>query len=125
MASPPSNPVSTMPSGTTLLTVSPAQAFALLDRYRGADGTCIDTARMYADGASEEIIGEYLAQRGCRGQVVLSTKGGFPPAGDMHRSRIRPDALRSDLENSLRALRTDYADGTFCTATTPPSRWSS
>lgn len=94
-------------------TVSPAQAFALLDRYRGADGTCIDTARMYADGASEEIIGEYLAQRGCRGQVVLSTKGGFPPAGDMHRSRIRPDALRSDLENSLRALRTDYADVYF------------
>ena len=41
-------------------TVSPAQAFALLDRYRGAAGTCIDTARMYADGASEEIIGEYL-----------------------------------------------------------------
>ena len=90
--------------------VSLQQAFSLLDRYREAGGTCVDTARMYAGGASEEIVGQYLAQRGCRGQIVLSTKGGFPPAGDMHHSRIRPDELRRDLIGSLRALNPDYTD---------------
>lgn len=91
-------------------TVSPELAFAILDRYREAGGTCVDTARMYAGGASEELVGQYLVQRGCRDQVVLSTKGGFPPAEDMHHSRIRPDELRHDLDESLRALNTDHID---------------
>lgn len=91
-------------------TISPSQAFALLDRYREAGGTCIDTARMYAGGASEALVGQYLAQRSCRDQVLLSTKGGFPPAEKMHCARIRPEELRHDLEESLRALGTDHID---------------
>ncbi len=90
--------------------ISDGEAAALLDRYLDAGGNCVDTARMYGGGASEEVLGRYLSLRGCRDRVVLSTKGGFPPKGEMHRSRIRPAELRKDLEDSLRALGTDHTD---------------
>ncbi|WP_278943395.1 aldo/keto reductase [Anaerotruncus colihominis] len=86
------------------------EAADLLDLYRAEGGCCIDTARMYGKGASEEAIGRYIALRNCRSEVALSTKGGFPSGNNMHHSRIRPAALRSDLEASLRALGTDYVD---------------
>lgn len=85
-------------------------AAILLDYYRAKGGTAIDTARMYGNGASEETIGRYLTLSGCRNHIILSTKGGFPPKEDMHHSRIRPDELLRDLEDSLRALRTSHTD---------------
>lgn len=97
-------------TGSVGKTIPYEEAAALLDRYRGAGGNCIDTARMYGDGASEEAVGRYLRRRGCRNEVVLSTKGGFPPQEDLHCSRIRPAALTQDLEESLRALGTDHTD---------------
>lgn len=97
-------------TGSVGKTIPYDEAAALLDRYRGAGGNCIDTARMYGAGASEEAVGRYLYQRGCRNEVVLSTKGGFPPKEDMHCSRIRPAALTQDLEDSLRALGADHTD---------------
>ena len=73
------------------------EAADLLDLYRAEGGCCIDTARMYGKGASEEAIGRYIALRNCRSEVALSTKGGFPSGNNMHHSRIRPAALRSVL----------------------------
>lgn len=97
-------------TGSVGRSISYEDATVMLDRYRDAGGNCIDTARMYASGASEEVIGQYLHQRGCRERVVLSTKGGFPPKEEMHHSRIRPQALTQDLEESLRTLGTDHVD---------------
>jgi len=59
----------------------------------------IDTAHLYTGGQSEETIGEALSPvpRGC----IVATKGGFGGAG-----RGRPDALRAEIEESLRKLRT-------------------
>ena len=97
-------------TGSVGSSIPPQESAALLDLYRAVGGNCIDTARMYGNGASEETIGRYLALRSCRATVAISTKGGFPPKNDMHHSRIRPDALKSDLESSLRALGTEYVD---------------
>jgi aryl-alcohol dehydrogenase-like predicted oxidoreductase len=70
--------------------------------------TFLDTARLYGEGHNEELVGRAIAGR--RDQVVLATKGGLtgsPPGLKVDGS---PDALRADLEASLRALGTDHVD---------------
>ena len=61
----------------------------------------IDTAHLYTDGASERAIGAALAD-GPLDDVVVATKGGYGGAG-----QGRPEVLRSQIEQSLRSLRTD------------------
>ena len=51
-----------------------AEAGKILDAYFEAGGNFIDTANVYNAGASESIIGDWLAKTGRRDQVVLSTK---------------------------------------------------
>ncbi|WP_113703998.1 aldo/keto reductase [Nonomuraea lactucae] len=68
----------------------------------------IDTADMYGDGASEEILGEVLGSR--RRDVLLATKMTArvgPGPNDVGQSRLH--VMRS-LEDSLRRLRTDHID---------------
>src|SRR5215468_4894191 len=57
-----------------------AGAHRQLDRFVDAGGTLVDTADVYSAGASEEIIGRWLASRPAdvTGRVVLATKGRFP-----------------------------------------------
>lgn len=77
--------------------------------FTEAGGTFIDTADVYADGASEELIGEFLSETRNREQVVIATKAVSRP-----RTLRRFDASRGHilaaLEGSLRRLRTDYVD---------------
>jgi len=62
---------------------SEADSFAQLDRFVSAGGTLIDTADVYADGRSEQIIGRWLAARAeARERVVIATKGRFPTTDD-------------------------------------------
>lgn len=68
----------------------------------------IDTARLYGNGHNEELVGRAI--RGRRERVVLATKGGItgaPPRVNLDGS---PAGLRANLEDSLRALGTDYVD---------------
>src|SRR3954453_16356657 len=52
---------------------------AQLDRFVERGGNFIDTADVYSQGISEEIIGRWFAARpGVRDQIVLATKGRFP-----------------------------------------------
>ncbi|MFF3440253.1 aldo/keto reductase [Streptosporangium sp. NPDC002721] len=68
----------------------------------------VDTADVYADGESEELLGRAIGRR--RRDVVLATKL-FAPVGpgpnDQGLSRLH--VMRA-LEDSLRRLRTDYID---------------
>ena len=59
----------------------------------------IDTAHLYSGGDSERALGEALA--GGREDVLVATKGGYRPGEG------RPDALRAQIEQSLRSLRTE------------------
>src|SRR5271155_3472893 len=52
----------------------PAESIRILDHYVELGGNFIDTANVYNDGRSEEIIGDWLKQRGLRDRIVLSTK---------------------------------------------------
>jgi aryl-alcohol dehydrogenase-like predicted oxidoreductase len=55
-----------------------------LDRFVEAGGTMVDTADVYADGRSEQIIGRWFARRPAEvtEPVVLATKGRFNLPGD-------------------------------------------
>ncbi|MDD3243783.1 MAG: aldo/keto reductase, partial [Eubacteriales bacterium] len=93
-----------------------AAALAQLDTYRELGGNFLDTARCYNDWIpgerhrSEKTLGKWMKARNCRGEMVLSTKGGHPPFENMHAPRLAPQELDADLEGSLRDLQTDYID---------------
>ena len=81
----------------------------LLDRYVEAGGNFVDTADVYAGGASEEIIGEWLARRS-RDDMVIATKAFWRTGkGANDHGAGRKHLLRA-VEASLRRLRTDYID---------------
>jgi aryl-alcohol dehydrogenase-like predicted oxidoreductase len=67
-----------------------------------------DTADMYADGRSEELIGRFLVDRGHRSQVLIATKFGNDMPGQGRGAR--PEYVRQAFESSLKRLRTDYID---------------
>lgn len=86
--------------------------FAVMDRYLEMGGNCFDSARVYAQGQADEALGRWLASRKVdRDSVVLMLKGGFPAdSKQMHVSRLSPEEIAWDLEQSLRAVGTDHAD---------------
>lgn len=70
----------------------------------------IDTAPIYGQGRSEEIVGKALRQRGRRDDVILATKVGIDwTNGRIERNSTRKRILR-EFEDSLRRLQTDYID---------------
>ena len=82
-------------------------AFEQLDQYVAAGGTHIDTADVYGAGASEQIIGRWLADRRPE-QIVLATKGRFaPPLGSSGASRR---SLTRSVDASLGRLGIDAID---------------
>ncbi|WP_057680521.1 aldo/keto reductase, partial [Xanthomonas euvesicatoria] len=85
-----------------------AQARRMIDVCLDAGLNLFDTADVYSDGASEDILGQAL--QGRRDQVILSTKTGLrlgDGPNDAGASRFR---LLRAVEASLRRLRTDYID---------------
>jgi aryl-alcohol dehydrogenase-like predicted oxidoreductase len=92
------------------LTLSISEFFYLLDMFVQAGGNCIDTARIYCDGLSEEVIGRWLKKSGKRGSIVLSSKGCHPPRDNMPQSRLSKADMAQDIERSLKALQTDCID---------------
>jgi aryl-alcohol dehydrogenase-like predicted oxidoreductase len=74
--------------------------------------TLFDTAHAYGFGAAEELLGEALRPeiRSARESIVIATKGGLRKSDALTIRDGSPDALRRDLEASLRALGTDYID---------------
>jgi aryl-alcohol dehydrogenase-like predicted oxidoreductase len=72
--------------------------------------TLIDTAPIYGFGRSEEIVGKALAEGGLRQRAQIATKLGLAwPDGVVYRDS-RPALIRSEVEASLRRLRTDVID---------------
>jgi aryl-alcohol dehydrogenase-like predicted oxidoreductase len=69
-----------------------------------------DTAQGYGFGASEALIAKALAGRP-RDEIVIATKGGLrpTPGGGVERD-AGPDWVRRGVDESLKALNTDYID---------------
>ncbi|NRQ33282.1 aldo/keto reductase [Nonomuraea sp. NN258] len=102
--------------------VSMEDTFAILDRFHEAGGTMLDTANNYPfwiDGCtgdeSELAIGAWLAARGNRDQMVISTKVGGRPTvpGDKTMDTaegLAAPVIAQGVDGSLKRLGTDHID---------------
>jgi aryl-alcohol dehydrogenase-like predicted oxidoreductase len=90
-------------------TADEAQSHAVLDAYSAAGGNFIDTANSYLveHGRSETIIGDWLAERANRDEIVLATKVG---GGRGAVRNLRAATIQSEAKASLARLRTDRID---------------
>ena len=87
-----------------------AAAIATIRHAADAGINFFDTAQGYGFGASEALIAKALAGRP-RDQIVLATKGGLRPTGGSSIVRdASPEWIRSGVDESLKALKTDYID---------------
>jgi aryl-alcohol dehydrogenase-like predicted oxidoreductase len=83
----------------------------LFARFVDAGGNFVDTADAYTGGKSEQLVGQFIAERKQRDRIVIATKFTFntdpgnPNAGGNGRKNI----YRA-VEGSLRRLGTDYID---------------
>ena len=76
---------------------------AMGDAFFEGGGNCFDTAFIYSDGRSEALLGEWMAARGVRDELVVLSKGAHPP-------ECAPDAVSRQLKQSLERLQTDHLD---------------
>jgi aryl-alcohol dehydrogenase (NADP+) len=67
-----------------------------------------DTADMYSDGASEQVLGAAL--QGRRDQVVIATKVFYPVAGAADAGGLSRAHIMRAIDDSLRRLQTDHVD---------------
>ena len=101
----------TMTFGTPRWGSSDAESQAIFNDYIEAGGNFIDTADVYSGGRSEELVGQYVADRNLRDRVVLATKFGFNrEPGNPHAGGNGRKHIYQALDGSLRRLKTDYVD---------------
>jgi len=89
---------------------SAEQAKGLLETFREAGGTLIDTAAAYGAGDSERLIGQLINDAGAREEMVIATKAGFVIRDGERIVDTSSRALLRDLDGSLSRLQTDYVD---------------
>jgi aryl-alcohol dehydrogenase-like predicted oxidoreductase len=88
-----------------------AQAREIFDRYVDQGGNFVDTANLYTNGKSEQMVGKFIGEKKLRDRIVLATKFTFnteqgnPNSGGNSRRNIY-----QALDASLRRLQTDYID---------------
>ncbi|MEU1966459.1 aldo/keto reductase [Micromonospora sediminicola] len=85
-----------------------AEADALVGAALDAGVNLVDTADVYGNGLSEEMVGRALAGR--RDDVVLATKAALPMGEDRNRRGGSRRWLVTALEDSLRRLGVDHVD---------------
>ena len=95
-------------------TADEATSFKLLDAFVAGGFNMVDTADVYSrwapagGGASETVIGKWLAQGGKRDKIVLATKFGSEMGEGMKGLSAR--YMVEAVEASLKRLQTDYID---------------
>ena len=109
--------VSALCYGTDLIgsRIGEKDSQALLDTFASHGGTFIDTGNFYASwypgcvgGESESTIGRWMASRGNRDALVISTKLGFDyPGCD---GGLSADEITRECDKSLQRLQTGHID---------------
>ncbi|MFF6996844.1 aldo/keto reductase [Streptomyces sp. NPDC008313] len=96
--------------GTHEWTLDEEASRPLIRRALDAGINFFDTANVYSDGSSEEIVGRALGELARRDEVVIATKvnGGMHDGPNAH--GLSRKAIMTEIDNSLRRLGTDYVD---------------
>ena len=99
--------------GVFAWTADKAQSFDVLDAYADHGGNFVDTADAYGSwvpgnppGASELIIGEWLAARRNRADMVIATKVGQMP----NHQGLSAQNIKDCARESMRRLGVDHID---------------
>jgi len=69
-----------------------------------------DTANVYSDGTSEEIVGRALKEFARRDEIVLATKVHGRMRRGPNGAGLSRKAIMAEIDDSLRRLGTDYVD---------------
>ncbi len=88
-----------------------ATSKAMFERCRDVGMNFFDTANVYSQGRSEEILGACLAD--CRDEMVITTKVFYPTGKDINARGLSRRHIMLAVENSLRRLKTDRIDFYF------------
>ncbi|MGF1449608.1 MAG: aldo/keto reductase [Opitutales bacterium] len=80
-----------------------ARASYIWDAYVEAGGNCFDTAAVYGGGECERNLGQWLANRGVRQDMVILTKGAHTP-------KCWPQYMPGEFDGSLERLGLDDVD---------------
>lgn len=105
-----------MGAGGYGFSTSQMQTNDFLDAFAAMGGNFLDTARIYGDvpngvgGISERAVGNWMAARKNRDQMVIGTKGGHPRIETMNVGRLDRDELTRDIYESLNDLMIDKID---------------
>ena len=83
------------------------EAHLILDAFRDAGGTLIDTADTYTDGESERTLAPWLARH--RDEVLVATKVRFA-VSDPGGEGLEPERIRASCDASLRRLGIEHID---------------
>ncbi len=75
----------------------------MYDEFFERGGNCFDTAYIYGEGLSDQLLGQWMKDRGVREKVVVLAKGAHTP-------HCYPEFLTSQLFETLERLQTDYVD---------------
>jgi 1-deoxyxylulose-5-phosphate synthase len=86
------------------------QSRPLLTRALELGINFFDTANVYSDGTSEEIVGRALREMGPRDELVVATKVFFPWRDRPNTSGLSRKAIMTAIDESLRRLGMDYVD---------------
>lgn len=81
----------------------------MLDYFIEKGGNFIDTADVYSQGASEEILGRWLKDKR-RDELVIATKVRFGMGSGLNDVGVSRKHILSGVEASLRRLGTEYID---------------
>lgn len=84
------------------------EATAIVDAALAAGINVIDTADMYGQGDSEEMVGKAIAGR--RDDIVLATKAAMPMGDERNHRGTSRRWLWTALDDSLRRLGVDHVD---------------
>lgn len=87
-------------------------AFAIIDAFLEAGGNMLDTADVYGEGVSQEVLGRWFDSRPAdvTDNVVVATKGRFGTGPGVNNVGLSRRHLDQTLHNSLRALKLDTID---------------
>ena len=72
--------------------------------------TFLDTANVYSDGSSEEIVGRAVKDFARREELVIATKAHGRMRKDPNGAGLSRKAIMTEIDASLRRLGTDYVD---------------